>query len=156
MKYLFKLILCMTLLTAVSACSKDEYTEKNVMVVTPGTLEGTWTLTEWNGQAPEEGMYVYITFERKERTFVMYEKWGSMYSHKTSGTFSILEDEDYGIILTGEYDYDQGEWQEYVVTGMDGTTLTLVAKDNAADKVGYTRCEGVPEDIQNGSRSLGF
>ena len=50
MKYLFKLILCMTLLTAVSACSKDEYTEKNVMVVTPGTLEGTWTLTEWNGQ----------------------------------------------------------------------------------------------------------
>lgn len=116
------------------------------------TISGTWMLTEFNGKALEEGQYVYITFNRKEHTFEMYDNMGSMYSHKSTGTFEITEDDEIGYILTGEYDFSHDAWKEYVVSEMTTETMKWTVKDDAEDVSVYTRCAEIPEDVLNGSR----
>lgn len=118
------------------------------------TISGTWMLTEFNGKALEEGQYVYITFNRKEHTFEMYDNMGSMYSHKSTGTFEITEDDEIGYILTGEYDFSHDAWKEYVVSEMTAETMKWTVKDDAEDISVYTRCAEIPEDVLNGSRSF--
>lgn len=118
------------------------------------TISGTWMLTEFNGKALEEGQYVYITFNRKEHTFEMYDNMGSMYSHKSTGTFEITEDDEIGYILTGEYDFSHDAWKEYVVSEMTAETMKWTVKDDAEDISVYTRCAEIPEDVLNASRSL--
>jgi Tfp pilus assembly protein PilX len=82
------------------------------------------------------------------------ENMGSMYSHKSTGSFEIEEDEDLGYILTGEYDYSHNPLKEYIVSEMTDETMKWTVKDNAEDVSVYTRCAEIPEDILNGSRSL--
>lgn len=154
MKYVLNLIFCVALLGAFTACNKENNVEQTVITLTPADLDGTWYLKDLNGEPLDEGLYVYITFDRKERTFVMYENIASMYSHKTTGTFSIVQDEELGSIISGEYDYEQGVWNEYVVKEMDGSSLSLCLKDNPEDISVYTRCEEVPAEIINGSRTV--
>lgn len=59
------------------------------MPVTAANLNGTWQLSEWNGQALAEGTYCYITFNRRELTFEMYQKFDSMYARYITGSFSM-------------------------------------------------------------------
>ena len=82
------------------ACNKDNEEPVVYETVNYATINGTWMLTEFNGKALEEGQYVYITFNRKEHTFEMYDNMGSMYSHKSTGTFEITEDDELGYVLT--------------------------------------------------------
>ena len=154
MKNIFGLILCFTLAIGFVSCSEDEIPQVEVINVNTSYLNGTWCLSEIDGIALEEGTYLYLSFDRKENTFVMYHNLESMYSQRFSGTWSLSEDEDLGMILTGEYDYDLGEWAAYIATASDANTLHLVNKENPEDIRVYTRCESVPEDIVNGSRSV--
>lgn len=154
MKYIIKIMLCFSLLFAVTACDDDDEVPVVYEEVNYATLNGTWTLTEWNGEALEEGQYVYITFNRREHTFEMYENMGSMYSHKTTGTFEVEEDDELGYIISGQYDYSGNEWAEYIVSEMTDTTMKWTNVDDESDVCIYTRCDEVPEDIVSGSRSL--
>lgn len=153
-KLIFRVMICLSLLVAVVACSKDEEAPVVYQEVNYATLNGTWMLTELNGAPLQDGQYVYITFNRKEHTFEMYDNMGSMYSHKSTGTFEVEEDEDLGYILTGEYDYSHDLWNEYIVSEMTDETMKWTMKDNAEDVCVYTRCAEIPSDIVSGSRSL--
>ena len=134
------------------ACNKDNEEPVVYETVNYATINGTWMLTEFNGKALEEGQYVYITFNRKEHTFEMYDNMGSMYSHKSTGTFEITEDDELGYILTGEYDFSHDLWNEYIVSEMTDETMKWTVKDNAEDVSIYTRCSEIPADILAGSR----
>ena len=134
------------------ACNKDNEEPVVYETVNYATINGTWMLTEFNGKALEEGQYVYITFNRKEHTFEMYDNMGSMYSHKSTGTFEITEDDELGYILTGEYDFSHDLWNEYIVSEMTDETMKWTVKDNTEDVSIYTRCSEIPADILAGSR----
>lgn len=136
-----------------AACDKDNEEPVVYETVNYATINGTWMLTELNGKALEEGQYVYITFNRKEHTFEMYDNMGSMYSHKSTGTFEITEDDELGYVLTGEYDFSRDPWKEYIVSEMTEETMKWTVKDDAEDVSVYTRCAEVPEDVLAGSRS---
>lgn len=81
-------LLSVSVLPAMMSCNSDDeaytptYEEVNYV-----SLNGTWRLSEWKGQTvgtTATDPYVYITFNRKEHTFEMYENTGSMYSHRTT------------------------------------------------------------------------
>lgn len=155
--YMRKLIrtaaLCLMLAAGFTSCREDADEPVAYEAVNYSTLSGTWTLTEHNGQPVEEGRYVYITFDRKEHTFVMYDNMSSMYSHKSTGTYLITEDDTDGYILTGEYDFSHAPWREYVVSEMTSDTMKWTVRDDASDVSVYTRCAAVPDEVLQGSRS---
>lgn len=153
-KLIFKTALFIMFAVGFMACNKDNEEPVVYETVNYATINGTWMLTEFNGKALEEGQYVYITFNRKEHTFEMYDNMGSMYSHKSTGTFEITEDDELGYILTGEYDFSHDLWNEYIVSEMTDETMKWTVKDNAEDVSVYTKCAEVPEDVLTGSRSL--
>lgn len=153
-RFIFKTALCVMLAVGFVSCNNESEEPVVYENVNYSTISGTWMLTEFNGKALEEGQYVYITFNRKEHTFEMYDNMGSMYSHKSTGTFEITEDDEIGYILTGEYDFSHDAWKEYVVSEMTAETMKWTVKDDAEDISVYTRCAEIPEDVLNGSRSL--
>lgn len=153
-KLIFKTALFIMFAVGFMACNKDNEEPVVYETVNYATINGTWMLTEFNGKALEEGQYVYITFNRKEHTFEMYDNMGSMYSHKSTGTFEITEDDELGYILTGEYDFSHDLWNEYIVSEMTDETMKWTVKDNAEDVSVYTRCAEIPAEVLAGSRSL--
>lgn len=153
-KLIFRTALFIMFAVGFMACNKDNEEPVVYETVNYATINGTWMLTEFNGKALEEGQYVYITFNRKEHTFEMYDNMGSMYSHKSTGTFEITEDDELGYILTGEYDFSHDLWNEYIVSEMTDETMKWTVKDNVEDVSVYTRCAEIPEDVLTGSRSL--
>lgn len=153
-KLIFKTALFIMFAVGFMACNKDNEEPVVYETVNYATINGTWMLTEFNGKALEEGQYVYITFNRKEHTFEMYDNMGSMYSHKSTGTFEITEDDEIGYILTGEYDFSHDAWKEYVVSEMTAETMKWTVKDNAEDVSVYTKCAEIPAEVLAGSRSL--
>lgn len=153
-KLIFKTALFIMFAVGFMACNKDNEEPVVYETVNYATINGTWMLTEFNGKALEEGQYVYITFNRKEHTFEMYDNMGSMYSHKSTGTFEITEDDELGYILTGEYDFSHDLWNEYIVSEMTDETMKWTVKDNSEDVSVYTRCSEIPADILAGSRSF--
>ena len=151
-KLIFKTALSIMFAVGFMACNKDNEEPVVYETVNYATINGTWMLTEFNGKALEEGQYVYITFNRKEHTFEMYDNMGSMYSHKSTGTLEITEDDELGYILTGEYDFSHDLWNEYIVSEMTDETMKWTVKDNAEDVSIYTRWSEIPADILAGSR----
>lgn len=153
MKNIFRFILCVMLTVGFTACSNDETPQVEVRSVNASYLNGSWSLSEIDGLPLGEGTYLYLRFDRTEKTFIMYHNLESMYSQRFTGSWSLTEDEDLGTLLTGEYDYDLGEWATYIATAPDLNTLRLVNLEDETDVRVYTRCASIPEDIENGSRS---
>lgn len=150
-------LLSVSVLPAMMSCNSDDeaytptYEEVNYV-----SLNGTWRLSEWKGQTvgtTATDPYVYITFNRKEHTFEMYENTGSMYSHRTTGTFEVAEENGQSV-LRGEYDYSGVEWGDYIVTEMTSESMKWTRKGQPGDVSVYVRVSGVPEDVQAGSRSI--
>ena len=77
MKHLFKIALLASCLLCFAACDDDEPRIPEIEV-TPAYLNGTWTLAEWNGAPLADGLYLYVTFNRRERTYEMYHNFDSM------------------------------------------------------------------------------
>mgnify|MGYP002577771792 FL=1 len=148
MKNIFNLMALFAFLCCFSACNDDEAAIPT-LAVTPANLNGTWELSEWNGQPLAEGTYCYVTFDRKEQTFEMYQKFDSMYARHITGGFSIEEDPYLGSVIGGVYDYGNGDWNnKYIVTDLLETgSMIWTAKDNENDVNKYVRCETIPEGI---------
>lgn len=148
MKNIFKLMALFTFLFCLSSCEEDER-EIPTLEVTPANLNGTWKLSEWNGQPLTEGTYCYVTFNRKEQTFEMYQKFDSMYARYISGEFSIEKDPYLGSVISGVYDFGNGDWNnEYIVTDLlESGSMIWTSKDDESDVNKYIRCEKVPEEI---------
>ena len=148
MKNIFKLTALAVFLCCLISCDDDEPIIPT-LEVTPANLNGTWELSEWNGTPLAEGTYCYITFNRKEQTFEMYQKFDSMYARYITGSFSIKNDPYLGAVISGEYDFGNGEWNnKYIVTDLlESGSMIWTAKDNENDVNKYIRCEKVPENI---------
>ncbi len=150
MQTILKTTTLLLLLTCFIACNDEaEEALPQTLEVNYANLNGTWQLVKWNEAEIEPGLYCYITFDRNERTFKMYQKFDSMYARCITGSFSIEEDYYLGYLISGTYDYEQGAWNhEYIVTDLtvDGS-MTWTAKDDVNDQSIYRRCDGVPEEI---------
>ena len=131
------------------SCDDDEKAEIPTLPVTAANLNGTWQLAEWNGQPMTEGTYCYITFNRRELTFEMYQKFDSMYARYITGSFSLENDPYLGYVISGEYDFGNGDWNhDYIVTDLlESGSMIWTAKDDDNDVSKYARCEKVPESI---------
>ena len=126
MNVFFKMLLCTMLLATFVACNDDDDVKDAILEVNYKNLNGTWRLSEWNGKEMNDELYCYITFDRKEHTYIMYQNLNSMYSRKLTGSFLIEEKED-GFILSGTYDFGKGDWaNKYIVTEISsGLSLTI-------------------------------
>ncbi|MCM1718855.1 lipocalin family protein [Bacteroides ovatus] len=154
MKNIFRLMALFAFVLCFSSCNDDEETPVTSLPVTAANLNGTWQLSEWNGKPLAEGTYCYITFNRRELTFEMYQKFDSMYARYITGSFSIENDPYLGYIISGEYDFGNGDWNnDYIVTDLLLTgSMTWTAKDDDSDINKYVRCKKVPVSILEEAR----
>lgn len=157
MKTIFRLMALLLLVLPLGACSDDDE-EIGVpsLEVNNANLHGAWQLTQINESAPAEGSYVYIQFERRNQTFTIYQKVGSMYAQRISGTYT-LETDAYGkTTLSGRYDnqLDDNRWNnEYLVTELltDGT-MTWQVKDDATEITRYQKIDAIPQEVIDEAR----
>lgn len=95
-----------------------------------------------------DGLYLYVTFNRRERTYEMYHNFDSMYARLVTGSYSIEKQKDLGYVVSGDYDYGNGDWtRQYVVTERTDESMTWTAEDDAGDVHRFVRCEKVPDEI---------
>lgn len=155
MKTLFRIMAFFLMLGSLSACSNDEEPVIPTLEVTYANLDGTWKLVEWNGEAPSSGTYCYITFDRKTHTYKLYQKFDSMYARLITGSFEIENDIYLGYVLSGTYDYGQGNWNnEYIVTDLLETgSMIWTVNGNSNDVSKYERCDKVPDEVTEEART---
>lgn len=149
MKTLFRIMALFMLLFSFAACEDDAEEKESALEVNYVNLHGTWQLAEWNGQPLIDGNYCYITFNRKDKTYEIFQKFDSMYARHITGTFLIELDDYLGYIISGSYDYGKGKWNNsYVVTELllSGSMIWTV-KDDAEDVTKYVRTEKVPSEV---------
>lgn len=116
--------------------------------VTANNIAGEWQLSSWKGAPLAEGSYVYLAFDRRERTFCIYQNLDSFSTRELTGAFFIETDPEFGAIIRGSYDYDRGDWaHRYVVTSLTANEMVWVAKADAEDVSVYVRAE-IPTDVK--------
>ena len=133
--------------TLMASCEKPVPlpTDESI-AVTYTSLDGSWQLTMWQGAELAEETYLYITFDRKEHRYTMWDNIDSMYATDTTGSFSISEEEDGTYILTGTYDYGMGEWSyTYMVTLDEGGKRMVWKARGASEVMVFERVEAIPE-----------
>ena len=145
-RFLKKMALMLVLVLA--SCTRDEETAPQQLEVTPNNISGIWTLSEVNGEQLPDGLYCYIEFVRRDRTYTMYQKFDSMYPRRLTGSYEITKDEYKGYILSGKYDYGTGDWNNsYIVTELYEGSMLLTADAQSGDVCKYVRCNEVPDEI---------
>lgn len=156
MKTFIKIMLLSVLFFGTASCSDGDEEQKTTLEVTYANLNGTWRLSNWMGQEINETeSYVYIDFNRKDHTYTMYEKVSTGKAWKRTGSFSIIEDEKWGYVLSGNYAFGAGDWnQKYIVTDLVENSMVWTVKGDASDVSTYTRCDKIPADVQAGTRGL--
>lgn len=133
------------------ACSNesDDFAPQS-LEVTPNNISGYWVLSEYNGMEIPEGVFCYVEYIRKDRKFVMYQKFDSMYPRRITGVYSIEKDKYGRAVLGGKYDYSMGdgEWNNrYFVTELLENRMVLTADSENADVCIYVRCNEIPSDV---------
>lgn len=116
--------------------------------VTANNIAGEWQLSSWKGAPLAEGSYVYLSFDRRERTFCIYQNLDSFSTRELTGAFFIETDPELGAIIRGSYDYDRGDWaHRYVVTSLTANEMVWVAKDDPEDVSIYSRVD-IPAEVK--------
>lgn len=133
---------------ALISCNDDEEYVVPTLDVTPNNIAGEWRLESWNNAPLAEGSYIYINFERTDRTYTLYQNVDSSSARTLTGRYYISADMELGAIIRGDYDYGAGEWSHrYIVKDLTAESMTWIAKDNTDDVSVYVRCE-IPEQIK--------
>lgn len=135
-------------LSAVS-CSEKDATEPlpQYLEVNAHNISGNWMLQEWNSKPLADGTQMYIRFIRDDKAF---EMWDTMDSpsdipHYSTGEFNITTDVEYGSVLNGKYDYDQGLWKHlYSVQELTSTQMLWVALDDPEFTQLFVRVDAIP------------
>ena len=157
LKVLFRTLTLLALALFMNACSNDdEEAFVPTLEVTPANIAGTWKLIEWNNEPLEQGTYCYIVFNRRDKTFEMYQKFDSMYPRYITGSFFIEESKNGEYIIDGTYDYGNGEWNNsYIVTDLSVSgTMTWAVEGNSGDVSRYECCENIPTEIIESTKYL--
>lgn len=151
MKTFLKTVAILFAVACFGACSEngDDYTpETEKLEVTPHNISGYWKLTEINKTSLPEGTFCYIEYIRKDKTFKMYHNFDSMYPRCITGVYSIENDANKGDILSGKYDFGNGEWNnKYFVVELLEESMSLVADNEDAEACKYERCNEIPAEI---------
>lgn len=150
MNALFRLMALLGFMFCFCNCSNKE--EEEIVMpldVNYANLHGTWKLVEWNDQPLAEGTYCFIEFKRKDHTFIIYQKFDSMYARYITGEFSLEEDEQWGDVISGVYDYGMGDWNNsYIITDLlEEGTMVWTVKGDETDVCKYERCNKIPDDV---------
>lgn len=152
MKAIFKMMALLMLTLTAGACNDDDIKFVPTMPeVTNATLAGNWKLSELNGMLVSEDAYVYMQFVRHDQTFVIYDKMGSMYTHKMTGKYTYETDE-YGVTtLSGRYDHqlDDNRWNhDYIIKELQpGITMTLTVKGDESETQKYIYVDAIPDSV---------
>ena len=147
MKKLIKVTMAVAALLVMFACT-DKIEIPKYLDVTPNNISGSWRLESSCGQALAEGTYVYIDFDRKERSFEMFQNTDSFSTRYITGRYFIYTDAEAGAIIRGDYNYGNGEWaHRYVVSDLTSKRMTWTALDNSDYVDVYVRCE-IPDTIR--------
>lgn len=152
MKSIFKMMALLMFALTIGACSDDDIKFVATMPdVTNATLAGNWQLSELNGVPVAEDAYVYMQFVRRDQTFTIYDKMGSMYAHKMTGKYTYETDE-YGVTtLSGRYDnqLDDNRWNDdYIVKELQpGAVMTLAIKGDENETQKYVYVDAIPDSI---------
>lgn len=153
MKRFFKIFTIAVLLSGAalfnSSCSKDNKLKIETIAVNYVTINGIWKLDSWCGKPLPANTYCYIEFDRTEKSFKMYQNMDSMYARYITGKFSIVVDPHRGTIIMGEYDYNNGEWNnDYIITDMLETgSMIWTACNDSSDYSHYIRVSEIPAEI---------
>ena len=84
---LFLTIAVATITTLATGCDKPDVNRQTeqTKAVTYYTIDGAWELTELNDKALGAGTQLYISFDRKEHRFELWDNFDSMYFTKEVG-----------------------------------------------------------------------
>lgn len=148
MKNILKLMLLFVLVLPFQACSNDDdEVARPTLEVTPNNIAGIWELHEWSGTEGKAPV-VYVEFIRKDRKFVIYQNYDSMYTRVITGTYELEEDYYKGMILKGKYDYGTGKWNnDYIVKALYEDTMVLVVDGDGAETLTYVRVSDLPASM---------
>lgn len=140
-------LLLLTLMTAFTAC-EEPIEEIPALEVNYINLDGTWQLAEWRGEPLAEGTWLYVTLDRKEHIFKIYDNISTMYPHLYTGVFEITNDWRAGDVISGTYDYENGVWNhDYIVTDLYQESMLWTAKDDDTEVQKFVRVAEVPASI---------
>ena len=133
----------------ISGCDKENEsndTKVQNMAVTYYTIDGVWSLVEWNDAPLAEGTLLYIDLDRKEHRFEMWDNLNSMYPTMRSGSFMLSVDDMQRDIISGWYDYSVGDWRDdYIVElNVDGDKMTWRAV-SSDEKMTFVEVDALPE-----------
>lgn len=152
MKSIFKRILiCVSLAGALSvvSCSEKDATEPlpEYLQVTAHNISGNWMLQEWKSNPLVDGTQMYIKFIRDEKEFEMWHTTDSFSDipHYVKGEFNLTTDEDYGAVINGKYNNDEGLWgHRYSVKELTATQMLWVALDDPEFTQLFVRVDAIP------------
>lgn len=150
MKTIFRIFISFLVFLNFVACNHNDEAGPEALEVTPANLHGSWKLVEWNGSPLQEGSFLYITFNRKDKTYIMLDKLSSMYPNRKTGNFEIEKDEKIGYIINGDYDFGNGKWNNsYIVTDiLANGTMVWTVKGDRSDTQKFERCDKIPSEIE--------
>ena len=141
----FKLLFLMASALLLFSCEKPINNDPSLpeAEVTLRTIAGAWELTEWNGEALQEGTHLYVEFDKSQR-FDMWDNLGSMYTQHKTGSFAISKDENERTIITGQYDNGVGDWNSsYVAYFMANGDYMAWTTDT--ENMLFKRIDAIPE-----------
>ncbi len=131
------------------ACDDEpEVVREPELEVTANNIAGEWKLAEWKGAPLAEGSYVYLSFDRRERTYVLYQNLDSFSTRTLTGSFYIETDPELGAVIRGNYDYDRGDWaHRYAVISLTANKMVWASLDNVVDQSVYVRTS-IPTEVK--------
>ena len=148
MKRFILLTISLFALSFVACDDEPEVPVEPQLEVTANNIAGEWKLSEWKGAPLAEGSYVYLSFDRRERTFTIYQNLDSFSMRKLTGSFYIEIDPVHGAVIRGSYDYDRGDWaNRYYVILLTDNEMVWASNNNVVDQSVYTRTE-IPAQIK--------
>ena len=133
----------------VVGCDKSgdvESTPQPNKAVTYYTIDGVWELVEWNGAALIDGTELYITLDRKEHRFEIWDNLNSMYTVMRSGSFLLSVDDMQRDVISGWYDYGVGDWSNdyFVELNAEGDRMQWTAVDGNEQMI-FVEIDKLPE-----------
>lgn len=156
MNKIFNIILVAMLACLSVACSSDqEEVKSGELDITTRNIDGNWKLKTLNGEALSGNSYFYISLERVDTKFKIYDNIESGVSHASYGVFTITQDGD-DKIISGVYDMQFSKpWNnEYIISNLTKTEMVWTTVGNAAEVQVFEKVESIPSDIINGTRAI--
>ena len=83
-----------------------------------------------------------MDFDRKDRTFEMYQNTDSFSTRYITGRYYIYVDGNAGSVIRGDYDFGNGAWaHRYIVTNLTENRMVWTALDDSKYVDVYVRCD---------------